>query len=75
MHSGIHASFPGAIYGRANYSGDESHLQQANVIQDWGNDVQVKYHWVKNCLHYQQKILSKSKTTTLTIWMQLQNVS
>ena len=43
MHSGIHASFPGAIYRKANYSGDESHLQQANFIQDWGNDVQVKY--------------------------------
>ncbi len=43
MHSGIHASFPGAIYGRTNYSGDESHPQQANVIQDWGNDVQVKH--------------------------------
>jgi hypothetical protein len=39
----VYASFPGAIYGRANYSGDESHLQQANVIQDWGNDVQVNY--------------------------------
>jgi hypothetical protein len=33
------------------------------------------FHWVKNCLHYQQKILRKSRTTTLTIWMQLQNVS
>ncbi len=43
MHSGIHASFPGEIHVRANYSGGESHLQQANVIQDWGNDVQVKY--------------------------------
>ena len=45
LHSGIHASFLDTIYGRANYSSDESHLQQANVIQDWGNDMQVKYWW------------------------------
>ncbi len=45
MHSGLYASFLGIIHGRANYSSDESHLQQANVIQDWGNDMQVEYWW------------------------------
>ena len=39
----VYASVLGTIYGRTNYSSDESHLQQANVIQDWGNDVQVIY--------------------------------
>ncbi len=45
MHPAINASFLGTIYGRANYSSDESHLQQANVIQDWGNDIQVNCWW------------------------------
>jgi hypothetical protein len=39
------------------------------------SQVSMAFHWVKNCFHYQQNILSKSRTTTLTIWMQPQNVS
>ncbi len=34
-----------SIYGRAYHPSYESYLQQANVIQKWGNDMQVKCRW------------------------------
>ena len=45
MHSGVYATFATSIYGRAYHPSYESHLQQTNVIQKWGNDMQVKSRW------------------------------
>ncbi len=38
----VYAAFLDTIYERANYYSHESHLQQANIVQEWGNDMQVK---------------------------------
>ncbi len=45
MHSVIHEAFLSAIHVRSNNFSDESHLQQANVIQEWSNDMQVNCWW------------------------------
>ncbi len=41
LHSVIHEAFLAAIHGRLNNFIDESHLQQAIVIQEWIDDMQV----------------------------------
>jgi hypothetical protein len=45
LHSVIHEAFLAAIHGRSNNFSDESHIQQANVIKEGSNDIQINCSW------------------------------